>query len=75
MVKPNRFPLQVSTDFKRKIDEIQKKIRINNGENKSLREITDAIISSPFFDNIEQNLIKTGKIDMDINLKFDRRKR
>ena len=43
----NRSPLQVSPEFKKRLDEIQRKIRMSQGENRSLREITDEIIKSP----------------------------
>jgi len=73
MAKPNRTPLQVSPEFKKKLDEIQKKIMMSQGEKKSLREITQEIISSPIFNEIEKNLIKSGDIKMDIKIKLDRR--
>jgi hypothetical protein len=73
MAKPNRTPLQVSPEFKKKLDEIQKKIMMSQGEKKSLREITSEIISSPMFNEIEKNIIKSGDIKMDIKIKLDRR--
>ena len=73
MAKPNRIPLQVSPVFKKKLDEIQKQIMHSQGEKKSLREITEAIINSPLFNDIEKNLIKTGDIKMDIKVRLDRR--
>ena len=73
MVLKNRIPLQVSPEFKKKLDEIQKKIMMSQGEKKSLREITQEIISSPIFNEIEKNLIKSGDIKMDIKIKLDRR--
>jgi len=73
MAKPNRTPLQVSPEFKRKLDEIQKKIMMSQGEKKSLREITEDIINSPMFNEIEKNLIKSGNLKMDIKIKLDGR--
>jgi hypothetical protein len=73
MAKPNRIPLQVSPEFKRKLDEIQKKIMFAQGEKKSLREITNEIIASPQFTDIEREIIKSGNIKMDIKIKLDRR--
>ena len=73
MAKPNRSPLQVSPEFKKKLDEIQRKIMMSQGEKKSLREITTEIIKSPMFNEIEKNLIKSGDIKMDIKIKLDRR--
>lgn len=73
MAKLNRIPLQVSPKFKKRLDEIQRKIMIAQGEKKSLRELTENIISSPLFEDIERNLIKAGDLKMDIKLKLDRR--
>jgi hypothetical protein len=73
MAKLNRSPLQVSLEFKKKLDEIQRKIRMAQGENRSLREITDDIVKSPMFIDIEKSLIKSGNIKMDIKVRFDRR--
>ena len=73
MAKLNRMPLQVSPEFKRKLDEIQRKIMMAQGQKKSLREITTEIISSPSFDEIEREIIKAGNIKMDIKIKLDRR--
>jgi hypothetical protein len=69
-----RTPLQVSPEFKKKLDDIQKKIMMSQGEKKSLREITEEIISSPMFNEIEKNLIKSGDISMDLKIKMDVRK-
>jgi len=69
----NRSPLQVSPEFKKRLDEIQRKIRMSQGENRSLREITDEIIKSPAFIDNEKSLIKSGDINMDIKIKFDKR--
>jgi hypothetical protein len=73
MAKPNRTPLQVSPEFKKKLDEIQKKIMMSQGQKKSLREITTDIISNPMFDNIEKSLIEAGDLKVDLKIKLDRR--
>jgi len=73
MAKLNRTPLQVSPEFKRRLDEIQKKIMRAQGEKKSLREITEQIIKSPLFNDIEKNLIKAGDIKVDFKIRFDKR--
>lgn len=73
MAKPNRMPLQVSPEFKKKLDEIQKGIMLSRGQKRSLREITEDIISSPLFKDIEKNIVKSGDIKMDIKIKLDRR--
>ena len=73
MVRKNRTPLQVSPEFKKRLDEIQRKIMMSQGEKKSLREITDDIVSSPMFPDIEKSLVKAGNIKMDFKIKLDRR--
>jgi hypothetical protein len=73
MAQKNRIPLQVSPEFKKRLDEIQKQMMMSKGVKPSLREITEDIVSSPFFKDIEKNLIKTGNINMDIKIKFDKR--
>jgi len=73
MAKPNRNPMQVSPEFKKKLDDLQRKIMMSQGKKKSLREITTDIISSPIFNEIEKNLIKAGNIDIDFKIKLDRR--
>ena len=69
----NRTPLQVSPEFKKKLDEIQKKIMMAQGQKKSLREITTDIISNPMFNDKEKSLIKAGDIKVDLKIKLDRR--
>jgi len=73
MALKNRTPLQVSPEFKKKLDEIQKKIMMSQGQKKSLREITTDIISNPMFNEIEKNIIKAGDIKVDLKIKLDRR--
>lgn len=70
----NRSPLQVSPQFKKRLDDIQKKIMLSKGEHKSLREITDNIILSPMFSEIEKNLIKDSDIENDIRIRMDFRR-
>ena len=73
MPKLNRSPLQVSPEFKKRLDEIKKKIMMAQGENKSVREITKDIISNPLFDDIEKSLIKKKDVEIDFKVKLDRR--
>ena len=73
MALKNRSPLQVSPEFKKKLEELQKKIMMAQGEKPSFRKITEEIINSPMFDEIEKNLVKSGDIKMDIKVRFDRR--
>ena len=73
MALKNRIPLQVDPQFKKKLDDIQKKIMMAKGQKVSLREITNEIISSPLVNDIENSIIKAGDVKMDIRLRFDRR--
>ena len=73
MVKSSRSPLQVSQKFKKTIDDIQSKIMLSQGKHRSLREITDDIVTSPMFNEIEKNLVKAGNIKVDFKIKLDRR--
>jgi hypothetical protein len=74
MAKLNRLPLQVSPQFKKRLDDIQKKIMLSKGEHKSLREITDNIVSSPIFREIEENLINNIDLNNDIRIRMDFRR-
>jgi len=73
MARTNRTPLQVSPEFKKRLDEIQRKIMMAQGQKKSLRQITDDIVSSPMFPDIEKSLVKTDKMRVDFKIKFDKR--
>lgn len=72
MAKPNRVPLQVSPKFSDKLKELQKKIRMKTGNDRSLRDLTDDLVSTPVFEEIEKKLVN-GDIKMDIKIRFDRR--
>ena len=73
MAKSNRTPLQVSPEFKKRLDEIQRQIMFAQGQKKSLRQITDEIVGNPMFNEIEKNMIKAGNIKVDFKIKLDRR--
>ena len=73
MAKQNRSPLQVSPEFKKRLDDIQRKIMMSQGKNKSLREITDDIVTNPMFNEIEKSMVKAGNIKVDLKIKLDRR--
>ena len=74
MGKGSRSPMQVAPEFKKRLDEIQKKIMMSRGVKKSLRDLTNDIIRSPSFIDIEKQLIKSQKYrDCDIKIKFDQR--
>lgn len=73
MALKNRSPLQVSPEFKKKLEEIQEKIMYSQGKKKSFRVMTEEIISNPLFNDIEKSLIKAGDIKVDLKVRFDRR--
>lgn len=66
--------VQVSDNFWERLKEVQKKIRIKTGNDKSLRALTEEIASSSAFDEIEKNIINSGDINVDFNIRFDRRR-
>lgn len=68
----NRTPLQVSPKFAEKLKELQRKIRMKTGNDRSLRDLTEDIAFTPMFDELEKKILN-GNIKMDINIKFDRR--
>ena len=72
MAKPNRTPLQVSPKFLEKLKELQRKIRMQTGNDRSLRELTDDLSTAQIFDEVEKKIIGK-KIDMDIKIRMDRR--
>lgn len=68
----SRIPLQVSPKFKLKLDELYGKI-MQNGKKKSYRDLTDDIVNSPLFKEIENQILENGNVKMDIKLRLDRR--
>lgn len=72
MAKSNRIPLQVSPKFNEKLKELQRKIRMKTGNDRSLRDLTEDIAMSQMFEEVEKKLLDNG-INMDIKIKFDRR--
>lgn len=73
MVSKQRVPMQVAPEFDAKIKEIQRQIMKAQGENVSLRDITEKISRSPNFNNLEKDILKVANMDLKINL--DRRKK
>ena len=72
MVK-TRTPLQVSPKFLEALKDLQRKIRMQTGNDRSLRELTDDLASTPAFQEIEKK-IAGGNINMDIKVRMDLRK-
>jgi hypothetical protein len=66
-----RRPLQVSDKFLEKLKELQRKIRMKTGDDKSLRELTENIVETDVFEELEKQIIQ-GNVT-DIKLKMDKR--
>ena len=67
-----RIPVQVSPQFKRKLDELYGKIKIM-GKKKSYTQLTEDIVNSPMFHDIEKQILESGDIKLDIKIRLDRR--
>lgn len=65
--------MQVDPDFETRIKNLQRAIMIKQGKNLSLREITGKVARMPNFDELEKEILRTGSMDIKINL--DRRKK
>lgn len=72
MAKLNRVSLQVSPKFAEKLKDLQRKIRMKTGNDRSLRDLTDDISSSKLFEDMEKRILERN-INMDIKIRFDRR--
>jgi uncharacterized protein YihD (DUF1040 family) len=72
MAKLNRIPLQVSPKFADKLKDLQRKIRMKTGNDRSLRDLTDDLVSSKIFEDIEQQILNQG-MKIDFKIRFDRR--
>lgn len=73
MGSKSRVPMQVSPLFELRIKNLQKEIMKKQGENVSLRDLTEKITKLPNFDELEKALLNVDNIDIKINL--DRRKK
>lgn len=65
--------MQVAPEFDAKLKDLQRQIMKAQGENVSLRDITEKISKSPNFNTLEKDILKVANMDFKINL--DRRKR
>lgn len=73
MAHKQRTPLQVSDEFLNKLKDLQRKVRMTTGDEKSLRELTDHIAKSNVFNDVERMIANKGDVNMDIKVRFDRR--
>lgn len=68
----SRVPMQVSPEFELKLKKLQEQIRRNDGKNISLRDLTERIIKSVKFQDIENTILNNS---FDIKINMDRRRR
>ncbi len=73
MVK-RHIPMMVDPDFIHLVKGIQKNIRMKNGENISLREITKRISRLPELNDVEDKLLESVPPNGNF-IKFDSRKK
>lgn len=73
MVK-RHIPMMVDPDFEHLVKGIQKNIRMKNGENISLREITKRISNLPELNGVEEKLLDNKVTPNGNFIKFDKRK-
>lgn len=73
MAQQNRVPLQVSPKFKEKLEELQRKIMMK-GKQKSLRALTEDIANTVAFEEFEKQLLQNDNINLDIQIRMDRRR-
>ena len=45
-----------------------------HGKKESLRDLTETIAKNPNFDRLEEAILKSGTINLDIKIKLDKRK-
>lgn len=69
----SRVPLQVSNKFAERLKELQRSIRRSTGNDRSLRDLTEDLVNTELFEEIEKKLTKTGINGLDIKVRFDRR--
>lgn len=73
MACKSRVPMQVSPEFENRIKRLQAEIMKKQGKNVSLRDLTERVVKTPTFDELEKQILSIGNTDLKIN--FDRRKR
>jgi len=75
MANKTRVPLQVSVKFADRLKELQRKIRMQTGTDKSLRDLTDEIVSLDLFSDVENRILKQGTPNgnIEFKVKLDRR--
>lgn len=73
MGSKSRVPMQVSPIFEIKIKNLQKEIMKKQGQNISLRDLTEKISKMPNFDDLEKAILNIDDVQIKVNM--DRRKK
>jgi len=69
----SRVPMQVSPAFEERIKSLQKQIMKKDGEKVSMRDLTEKVVKSASFDDLEKSILNVANFD--INIGLDRRKK
>ena len=73
MAGKSRVPMQVSPLFELRIKKLQKEIMKAQGEKVSMRDLTEKVVKSASFDDLEKSILNVANFD--INIGLDRRKK
>jgi len=65
-----RVPMQVSPEFESRLKKLQQEIRKKDGENISLRDLTEKIIKTVNFEDLEKTILNKS---FDLKVTMDRR--
>jgi len=72
-VVTKRVPLQVSPEFRIKMQKLKGKVLASGKNDISIRELTERIAKDGIFEDIERKILNSSEVDLKIN--FDRRKK
>lgn len=65
-----RVPMQVSPEFEARLKKLQMEIRKKDGQNISLRDLTEKIIKTVNFEDLEKTILNSS---FDLKITMDRR--
>ena len=68
-----RSPMQVDDEFRKKIKELQEKIMKKKGKFTSIPKITQKMVKSPEWEELEQRIINGDGLNVELNIKLDKR--
>jgi len=66
----NRKNLKIKEETAKRLKMLQAKIKLNQGIEKSLTDLTDEILNVPAFKKVEEDLLKK-KLKFDVKIRFD----